>query len=432
MTRTDIMRVGAWVISLTWCAMAIWSLQQSIVPAPENLLRRWVLSGQPLFTRLALHALTEDPKSDIRLARSLLLTRRPRGVWNWEFQREVLRLLRKAGARVPRSLRVEIVRAIHEGPKPKPRNPPPNYPALIRREQALRLHMLLVSGARLDKKSKELAEGLEVERAADAERDEFLRWRGEARWIGDEEFASQELLEGTAADVARAIRDESASQDQFRGLARAQPEKAIEALEELAEEGTWQADFWKWFLWSLPNSPEGEHANIGLQERAARCLVDAPEWLFEEVEGAVASMVQELAKTYGTDREGEIAELWERAWNGARRQAPAQVVALEEPLTDALNDAEGKLADAALARLSKYRPRAGNRIPEPVRGYFNAITEEPGGHLGRVMIATRLHYLYAVDQEWVTERLIPRFRPGESEEASNLWYAYGWSRTNWT
>ena len=44
----------------------------------ENLLRRWVLSRKPLFTRLALHALTEDPKSDINLARTLLLTRRGR------------------------------------------------------------------------------------------------------------------------------------------------------------------------------------------------------------------------------------------------------------------------------------------------------------------------------------------------------------------
>ena len=393
----------------------------------ENLLRRWLLSREPLFTRLALHALTEDPKSDISLARTLLLSRRPRGVWNWELQREVLRLFRKAGARLPRDLRVEIVRAIHEGPKPKPRNPPPNYPALIRREKALRLHKLSVSGARLDKNSRELAEGLEVE--TDAERDEFLRWRDEPRWIGDEEFAPQELLQGTAADVARAIRDESASQEQFRGLARAQPEKAIEALEELAAEGTWRADFWKWFLRSVPNTPVGEETGIHLHERAAGCLLKAPDWLFDEVEDAVAELVKELAKTFGTDREGEIAELWEKGWNALRRQAPAQIVLLDEPLTDALNDPAGKLADAALARLSKYGPRAGNRLPEPVRRYFNAITEEPSGHLGRVMIATRLHYLYAVDQDWVSERLIPRFRPGESDEASNLWYAYGWSRT---
>ena len=48
----------------------------------ENLLRRWVLSREQLFAGLALHALTEDPKSDIRLVRTLLPARRPRGVWN--------------------------------------------------------------------------------------------------------------------------------------------------------------------------------------------------------------------------------------------------------------------------------------------------------------------------------------------------------------
>ena len=395
----------------------------------ENLLRRWALSRHPLFTRLGLHALTEDPKSDISLARTLLLTRRPRGVWDWELQREVLRLFRKAGARLPRDLRVAIVRAIHEGPKPKPRNPPPNYPALIHRKRALRLQKLSVSGARLDKRSRELAEEVAAERDADLEREEFLRWRGEARWIGDEEFAPQNLLEGTVADVAAAIRDERFSQDEFRGLARAQPEKAIEALERVVAEGTWQADYWKWFLWSIPSSLAGEETDIRLHERAARCLVNAPDWLFDQMEGAVAELVKELAKTYGTEREREIAELWEKSWNVVRRRAQAPIVALDDPLNDALNDAAGKLADAALARLSKYRAGAGECLPEPVLGYFNAITEEPGGHLGRVMIATRLHYLYAVDQDWVSERLIPRFRPGESEEARNLWYAYGWSKT---
>ena len=85
-----------------------------------------------------------------------------------------------------------------------------------------------------------------------------------------------------------------------------------------------------------------------------------------EVEGAIAELVKELAKTYGTEREGEIAELWEKGWNAVRRRAPAPIVALDEPLTDALNDAAGKLADAALARLSKYRAGVG-RLPSGTR-----------------------------------------------------------------
>ena len=45
------------------------------------------------------------------------------------------------------------------------------------------------------------------------------------------------------------------------------------------------------------------------------------------------------------------------------------------------------------------------------------------------MLATRLYYLFAIDPEWVQERLIPLLDPEESREAPDLWYAYGWSRT---
>ena len=105
-----------------------------------------------------------------------------------------------------------------------------------------------------------------------------------------------------------------------------------------------------------PGSPQGEEADIHFHERAARCLVNAPDVLFDELEGPIAELVKELAKTCGTDREDEIAVLWVKGWNAVRRRAPAPIVASDEPLTDALNDAAGKLADAALARLSKYRP----------------------------------------------------------------------------
>ena len=45
------------------------------------------------------------------------------------------------------------------------------------------------------------------------------------------------------------------------------------------------------------------------------------------------------------------------------------------------------------------------------------------------MLATRLYYLFAIDPEWVQERLIPLLDPETSLEAPDLWYAYGWSRT---
>ena len=87
----------------------------------RNLLERWVLSKQPLFKRLALHTLTDDPKSDIHLARKLLVAGRKPGVWETELRRETLRFLRIAGSRLPRNMLTEIVQAIHAGPKSRPR-----------------------------------------------------------------------------------------------------------------------------------------------------------------------------------------------------------------------------------------------------------------------------------------------------------------------
>ena len=82
-----------------------------------NLLLRWVESQKLLFRRLALFALTDNPKSDIQLARKVLLAGRKPGLWEPEMRCEVLRFFRSAGKRIPRSLRAEIVRAIHGGPR---------------------------------------------------------------------------------------------------------------------------------------------------------------------------------------------------------------------------------------------------------------------------------------------------------------------------
>ena len=67
----------------------------------DNLLRHWVLSRRSLFKRLALHALTENSRSDIRLARKLLVAGRSPGLWELDLRREVCRFFRLAGSRLP-------------------------------------------------------------------------------------------------------------------------------------------------------------------------------------------------------------------------------------------------------------------------------------------------------------------------------------------
>ena len=87
------------------------------------------------------------------------------------------------------------------------------------------------------------------------------------------------------------------------------------------------------------------------------------------------------------------------------------------------------LAEAALIRLRKYELRTGAGLPPAVRPYFEAIGADPDGRLGRVMLATSLYHLFSVDADWTAEHLIARLSPGQSDEAVDLWSAYGWSPT---
>ena len=93
-------------------------------------------------------------------------------------------------------------------------------------------------------------------------------------------------------------------------------------------------------------------------------------------------------------------------------------------LNDALNSSAGKLAEAALIRLSKYKPKIDEGFPEPVRQYFNQIIRDPNGHLGRAMLSLQLYYLYIIDRHWVNEEMLPLFDPRSSEEAGKLWGGY--------
>ena len=392
----------------------------------ENLLQRWALSDKPLFERLVLHALTENVKSDIHLAKQLLVAGRGPGVWEWELRREVFRFFRLAGSRLPRRLRVEIVRAILAGPKGKARRR--LRPESIPREKALRLHRLSLSGVQLNLESRALLQeaGLTAEDGLD-ERDEFTGWQEEGRWISDEEFAPRDLVQGSIADVVSAVEEGRIGRDEYHGLVLRKPDKAAAALRGLADRGKWPAPIWQGFLWGLPRQREQQERYFPFED-VARLLAAAPGELFADVGSAAADFIKELAEECGTARERELATLWEKAWSGVGESLPLMSGG-DDPLTAALNHPAGKLAEAALSRLRKYEPEEGAGLPAPVFPYFRTIGGDSDGHLGRVMLATRLHYLFTIDPDWTREHLIVRLSPSNTEEATDLWSAYGWSAT---
>ena len=385
----------------------------------RNLLERWVLSKQPLFNRLALHALTDDPKSDIRLARKLLVAGRKPGVWVTELRRETLRFLRVAGSRLPRNLRTELVRDIHAGPKLKSMKA-----ETVHQEKVLRLYKLLQAGVKLDKKSKALAEEGRPAEGIPEDRDEFFSWSDGVRFIDPKEFAPANLLVGTVADVVNALSSDTTNFDEFEGLTLQQPVKVISALRRLAEREEWPLKFWERFLWRIETLRHQQKLRGKIEEYVACILRSAPDDLFVEIGFAVAVFVKGIADTYDVHQETSFKALWDKAWKGVSQDVG---IGFPDPITEAWGDVAGNLAEAALTRLWKYDPEPDAGLPESVRPYFIVVIANPNGHLGHVILATNLYQLFSIDPEWTQQHLIPLFDQPDQDATRDLWAGYAWS-----
>ena len=390
----------------------------------DNLLRRWVLSRRPVFRRLALHALTENPKSDIRLSKDLLLAGNRPGLWDRELHREVLRFLRLAGSRLRRDLRVEVVRATHAGSRGMRKLPAP----LIRREKALRLFKLAESGARLDKTSRALAAEVAEEIASHSDhREEFRFWHGESARISDNERPA-DVRYDSYRSVMAALQDQAIDGERLRALVLKEPLMAVAAVRRFAKQGKLPLPLWVNFLQSVAQLRDGQASLPKLRRSSGDALAHAPDELFSKASWAAAEFVQHFADDHGAEAESEFAELWTRAWLtiGDTQTRDGD---FDDPITAALNHPAGKLAQAALTRLSKHEPTAGGGLPSPVKQYFNEIANDPNGELGRVMLVTGLLRLHSIDPGWTLQHLIQRLCPSRSGEARMLWSAYAWSGT---
>ena len=382
----------------------------------RNLLDRWMLSAQPLFKRLALHVLTDDPKPRIRAVRHLLLAGPGPGLWDLEMRREVLRFLRLAGSRLPLRLLTEIVRAIHGGP-----TLPDDY-SNRPSEKAIRFHHLAHSGAPVDEESKALANQWQPSEGPGLDDgDEFVAWTG-ARWVGPEEFAPQDLVGAEVAAIVQALDGKQIEPQEFMGLALQQPGKASGALHELAKRNEWPAEHWEYFFATLVELRRREQLTSALRDQVCTLLIDAPDSLFAGVDSAAAGFVEGLAKEYAVDQEQRFGQLWKRAWTGVGAD---EVTA--KPLDHALNSVAGRLAQAALERLWKYDPRADYGLPDPLRPYFDMVATDQYGRPGRVILASCLHRLHTVDPAWTEKNIISRLGLVESDEAYDLWSGYAWS-----
>lgn len=412
-----------WTFLIDWARDGYFALAQRNPIHAELLVRLWVESDVPLLHRLALHILSEDGNADIRFATRLLLSGEPLNVWSAELHHEVMVFLRKAGQRLPADDLGQIAKAITAGPPPTGSDEGDQQ----RRERdiSLRLSKLASSGAEIDDVTRQIANTYQPPNIDMPDRDEFLFWSGGVRSVAPRDHVRPGWQNAPPIDeLVEQIQASQVDEDEFGGICRIWPNVALRALRKLADEGIWPAVHWRQLLWSSNTLRREGKLRPRTLGYVANLLLRAPDDLFAEIGSAISSFVEDLSEECPVEDEGSFGELWNKAWAAVADETD---VGADEILSQALNSAAGRLAEAANNRLWKFEPIAGKELPEPVSGYFQSIAISDVGRLGRVILASKLSNLFALAPDWTSRFLLPYLRWQTSKEARDLWAAYAWA-----
>ncbi|WP_366657026.1 SIR2 family protein [Fodinicurvata sp. EGI_FJ10296] len=412
-----------WTFLIDLARDAYFALATQNATYADLLIRMWVGSDIPLLHRLALHVLAEDPKADIQTATKLLLAGDPPCVWSDELYHEVMVFLRKAGHRLPADDLGKLVETIKAGPPS--RDTEDENGQLRAREIRIRLGKLASSGAALDAEAKIIADAYQPPPDEPSDRDEFLAWSGSVQWIGPHDHVRPDWQNSPPLDeLINHVRHDKITEDEFEGICRIWPSRAFFTLRKLADDDNWPAVYWRRLLWSTNALHREKKFHPSRLRYLSTLLLTAPEDFHVEISSAVSLFVKDLSEALPVEDEVSVRNLWNKAWSSIVDRCD---VGRDDALTQALNSAPGRLADAAYDRLWKYQPEAGRGLPEPVSDYFDSIAKSTAGRLGRVMLAAKLYSLFAIAPDWTTQSLLPCMRWGTSNEARDLWTAYAWA-----
>ena len=392
------------------------------------ILQRWSESDETICKRLLLHALAEDEASEADMADAVLLQGEAPGIWDPDLCNEVLRFLNKAGSRLRPGLVNRIAEAIHAGPGPATPDRLGIDPDGLDRAKVARLLELHLSGTNLDRDSLRLV----VEAASGRSVGDFDEYHGvlsanKAEIVRGDDRRARDLLSGPLADLQRVLcgeRDQLKWED-LDAVVHGDAARVAEALRECAEGGEYPTEPWWRLMSHLASIRRDGNAATEVEDDVSQVLSNAPGDLFVNVTTAVTEFVRGIAQAWDRGRESEFRVLWEKAWISATIDVGSDN---NDPVSHAINHGAGKLAEAALFRLWEYEPPPQSGLPSSVRFYFDTIATSSNGHPGRVVLASRLNLLFAIDPRWTETQLIRRLDPSVNpSEALDLWAGFVWS-----
>lgn len=412
-----------WTVLIDWARDAYQKLLENSPDRALALIERWIAEDEPLLDRLGLHAITESPDADTSRAVEILLRKRANGLWSSELRRETFRFLRIAGIRLPRGLRAKLVDSIVKGPAYGRKNAEDSNIRSRNREIGLRLGSLKASGVKLNKKADALALPIKPEKETrNSHSHEFASWIGEVETGGWSEGSKPPPKRLTTKRLSTRLEKGQWAADKFLEYTQSHLLSGLQSLLVLAKAGQWPIKYWSPLLERIERtSPDALQC---IQGATLRLLSKAPDVLLEQLGTATSRLLRDRANKYGQDFEDGYRRVWTFSWSAIQKP---EFKPEWDRMTQALNDPIGYLAQAALSRLWVHAPEAGKGFPRPAAPYFDAIRTHPHSYLARIILVQHLNNLYLIDSDWTSDVLIQRMADVPTQEADDLWTAYGYS-----
>lgn len=205
--------------------------------------------------------------------------------------------------------------------------------------------------------------------------------------------------------------------------------------EKLAEREEWRTDLWRGFISGLQNltlTSEQWRTVLTILDGAPE-LPDRNAWaLLRALEAGVKD--DEGIPGEALDRVEAICEMYYR---GSERDFDFNSDGYSNALTASLNNIAGRAIHVLLhVLIRRWREEEGSweQLPGTHRAIYEDVTasETTNARAALPMLASRVHFLYELDPDWIARSVIPLFNWEEHDEEARLaWHGYlGWGRWN--
>lgn len=420
-----------WTCLISLCRDAWLAATTQNPPLAKAEFERWKLMKYPLFKRLILFAAAESTLFDDEEALEILLMENGWWLWSTETRRESYQLLLKLSRDLETIPKESLFSSIMSGPPREMYREDLEDSEWVKcrdRDIWMRIKTISRDGGTLTPDAIIRLTELETEypqwQLEPGDRNQFSAW-SESGWEGI--FGQPRTLPIEINDLIGALENRPINgfsyKDDWRSICHTMPEQAMSALKILAEREVWNVGVWGE---ALQTFAEGE-ARTNFLNEIGPFLLNASDQTVRELRHSFSWWLKSLATVVPESSTVLWLQLLDRILNNGDTEVD---LTQGDPVGRAINNPVGHVIEALLKWWFQSVPQAGMGVPDSVKSRLTVLTNQsPRGLVhGRVIMASRLFPLFAVDPIWTASVVLPLFNwTTDVVEAQGAWEGYLWN-----